>query len=102
MPLYTIERRLPDLDVRLLGEHPSGPEQVKYSVTLEISIDALETLKRDIDQLTLRIEQSRGQDLHSVFARRRLVAQREFIHSVGWSIRKLQKDQEPLDEESGG
>lgn len=109
MPIYTIERRLPSIVESLRGEHPAGPEpepapdQVKYSITLEISQEALEKLKRDIDRLTDRIERSQGQDRYSVYARRRLEAQREFIHSVGWSIRKFEKDRSrgSLDEESG-
>lgn len=107
MPLFTIERRLPDIVERLRGEHPPGPEpskdQVSYSITLDVSQEALEKLKRDIDRLTDRIDRSRGQDRRSVFERGQLISRRDFIHSLGWSILKFERGlaQEVIDEESG-
>jgi len=91
MTFLTINRRLPDLEeLSDLSIHPdlcaADPGEVRFSVTVEISVGALEFLKAEIDTLTARIEATKGRNRLLESRRSRLDAQRDFIQRLGWEI----------------
>ena len=90
MPLINIHRRLPDIQEYSNGSFNQAPgacaDQVQYSVTLDISKQALEALAHDIKALTVIIEKSKGQNRAAVARRRRCINQRAFIHDLGWVL----------------